>query len=91
MGRAIIIKWEFVLGILSNGKILHSNIENYLRGTPIDELVIGEPISRLWSSIKTFLPKVQTGVRALESAVVHPELHYCGIVDCIGVFRCEKM
>ncbi len=71
--------------MLNNGKMLHSNIERFLRGTPMNEILVADSISGHWSSIKNILPLVEK-VIALESRVVHPTLKYCGIVDCVAVY-----
>jgi genome maintenance exonuclease 1 len=72
--------------MLNNGKMLHSNIEAFLRGTPLDEIVVADGIAGHWKSLKHVLPLVQD-IRVIESRVVHPELMYCGIVDCVAVYK----
>lgn len=72
--------------MLNNGKMLHSNIEAYLRGTPLNEIKIADSISGHWSSVQNILPNVEN-VQVLESCVVHPKLKYSGIVDCVAVFK----
>lgn len=72
--------------MLNNGKMLHSSIETFLRGTPMNEIVVAESILGHWNSLQNILPLVED-VAVLESRVVHPTLKYCGIVDCVAVYK----
>lgn len=72
--------------MLNNGKMLHSNIETFLRGTPMKEIVVPESIAGHWKSLTNILPLVEK-VLVLESSVVHPIHKYCGIVDCVALFE----
>ncbi|ODN00817.1 Mitochondrial genome maintenance exonuclease 1 [Orchesella cincta] len=72
--------------ILTNGKILHSNIETFLRGKSIEDIPVAEANQGHWSSLSGILTSVDH-VHVLESHVIHPQLQYCGIVDCVAEFR----
>lgn len=72
--------------MLRNGKLLHSSIEQYLRGTPIPEVPVASTISGHWSSLSSILPNV-CDPRVIESHVIHPTLGYCGIIDCIAIYK----
>ncbi|CAL8099626.1 unnamed protein product [Orchesella dallaii] len=77
---------QYKESILTNGKILHSNIETYLRGKPIEDISVAEPNQGHWNSLSGILTSVDH-VHVLESHVIHPQLQYCGIVDCVAEFR----
>jgi len=72
--------------MLNNGRMLHSNIEKYLRGTSLNDIEVAEGNTGHWRSLQHILPLVQEA-RVIEERVVHPELHYCGIVDCVAAYK----
>ena len=64
----------------TRGKVLHAWIEEYLehREPPADPLRFTDPVTqRHIQSLAPVLPRIGT-VAALESAVYHPDLQYCG-------------
>jgi genome maintenance exonuclease 1 len=72
--------------LFSNGKELHKNLQLVLGGTPREYLTIDDAIFGHWNSLQTLLPQVKD-VHVLESMVSHPQLGYCGIVDCVALYR----
>jgi len=99
--RAVLAAWEarkiaelgqdgfnrYKQDTFSRGKALHAWIEEYLehREPPADPLRFTDPVTqRHIESLAPVLPRIGT-VAALESAVYHPDLQYCGIMDCVAV------
>jgi len=79
---------EYKQNTFRRGHAIHSWIENsLLQGSvshEIDQVIEGDDVTlRHIESVGHVLDKM-TDIRALESAVTHPLLQYCGIVDCIG-------
>jgi len=71
---------------LSRGSALHAWLEQSLINPEklTKHTHLADDITRRHiQSVSHILPKV-TGVRALESAIHHPRLNYCGIVDCVA-------
>ena len=67
----------------ATGKDFHTSIETCLRGVSYDQVPIERRISGHWLSLKSILGAVGD-VRAVESSVVHPQLKYKGVVDCVA-------
>lgn len=65
------------------GKDLHTGIETHLRGVQYDSVFIESRIAGYWLSLKSVLSSIEDVVM-LESFVVHPQLRYKGIVDCVA-------
>lgn len=71
----------------ARGHSLHAWVDRMLAGGEEPQLeTIEDPLSRrLVTSLRPVLRDHVTGVLALESSTLHPQLKYCGIVDCVAV------
>ena len=49
-------------------------------------LQIDERLKGLYGSVRPILARI-SDTRAVETAVVHPKLHYAGTVDCVARFE----
>lgn len=72
--------------IIKKGHNLHENIKDYLSGKPISELHIMADNEGHWASLQTAF-KLISDVKALETNVLHPLLHYKGVLDCIAQYK----
>lgn len=63
--------------------MLHSAIENTLRKMPVE---VPPNLKLCFDSVKGVLNEVEN-VRAVESQVVHPDLGYRGVVDCVASYQ----
>ncbi|XP_059157293.1 uncharacterized protein LOC131941794 [Physella acuta] len=72
--------------IIKKGCNLHENIKNYLSGKPISELHIMADNEGHWASLQTAF-KLISEVKALETNILHPLLHYKGVLDCIAQYK----
>lgn len=73
----------FLLELLEEGKSLHSTIMQKLIGKPFE---VPSNVKQAYNSLSNVFVDVNS-VRALESHVIHPNLKYRGIVDCVAVYR----
>ncbi|XP_053978369.1 uncharacterized protein LOC128876218 [Hylaeus volcanicus] len=73
----------FCKELLVNGKLFHTCVENTLLQKEIEIPLKVEPT---YNSVKSVLNDVQT-VKNLEAYVMHPNLRYKGVVDCIACYR----
>jgi len=80
---------EYKEELFSEGKRLHSCIEGRLRIGAFSTDDPSEGLKGHLQSVGTVVEEVASsgGVWALESAVVHPQLSYAGIVDCVALYR----
>ena len=74
----------------ARGHRLHAWIENYLEGGTNRQRPAAEGMDQVTqrhiASISPVLERVGE-VRALESAVAHSRLNYCGVIDCVAVLN----
>ena len=73
----------FFTDLFKDGHDLHSSIESFLLQK---ELLIPERIQPAFNSVQNVLKDISS-VTALETHVVHPQLRYRGIVDCVATYR----
>lgn len=79
----------FITELFSRGSLLHKCIHAHLQDSkplPTSALL---RIEGFWRSVEPVVAEVRQGeyVAALESSVVHPYLHYGGVLDCIAIYR----
>lgn len=67
------------------GSAMHSKIQSHLKGYQPDESHIVE-VENCWKSLESVIQNVSKPV-LVEKMVVHNELLYKGIVDCIAFYR----
>uniref|UniRef100_A0A8D0EG30 Mitochondrial genome maintenance exonuclease 1 n=1 Tax=Salvator merianae TaxID=96440 RepID=A0A8D0EG30_SALMN len=79
---------EYTKKLFEQGKLFHSALENLLLNeeTSLKGQEEDSSVSGALASVQHVLQDV-TGVRVLESAVQHENLHYRGIVDCVAKYR----
>ncbi|XP_060728019.1 mitochondrial genome maintenance exonuclease 1 [Tachysurus vachellii] len=79
---------EYINNLFTQGKLFHAAVEGILTGennlNEDGECV--EKVSGYLQSISHVLEDV-TGVKAIESVVLHEPLQYLGIVDCVAVYK----
>ncbi|XP_034947470.1 mitochondrial genome maintenance exonuclease 1-like [Chelonus insularis] len=68
---------------LENSKLMHSLIADFLYKKPID---IPDHLNDTFRSMNLILQNVDN-VRSLESHVIHSDLRYRGIIDCVAHYR----
>ncbi|XP_018023612.1 uncharacterized protein LOC108679495 [Hyalella azteca] len=104
---AILAKWEaqmiaklgvqgfqdYKQELFSQGSLMHRCIHTQLdqHQAPLEQELM--QLKGLWNSVQNVVAEVEQagGVSALESSVVHPHLHYGGIIDCVAVYRGSPM
>ncbi|XP_012254436.2 mitochondrial genome maintenance exonuclease 1-like [Athalia rosae] len=69
--------------LLLYGKQFHSSIQNHLTQQPFE---VPTMVEKSWQSVQHVLKDI-SGVQAIESHVIHPKLHYRGVVDCVATYR----
>nr|CAJ38815.1 hypothetical protein [Platynereis dumerilii] len=69
---------------LDAGNKFHQAIEMYLDGK--EDLELREAVKGNWDSVQPVLQDIGD-VKVQEGKVKHPELHYCGILDCLAEYR----
>lgn len=74
---------DYQKSILLRGKLLHTNIKNFIQTKDETALVLNETVEKLWKSLSHVLDLIQD-VRLCETPVSHPFLCYKGIVDCVA-------
>nr|CAD7441340.1 unnamed protein product [Timema bartmani] len=74
---------EYHKGLLSKGSLFHSTVHSHLSGATV---AMEPDIEGCWQSLSGVLPDI-TNVRALESHVVHSQLLYRGIIDCVAEYK----
>jgi genome maintenance exonuclease 1 len=72
--------------VIWQGTNLHACVQQFLSGVPLDEIQIQEKIQGHWGSISPVLSDVSE-IRALETNVTHPHLHYKGTFDCVAKYK----
>lgn len=74
--------------VFSQGKLFHARLEDLLQGSDedIQRPEDTEELSGYLASVEHVLADVAES-RTLESAVLHSELKYLGIVDCVAHYR----
>lgn len=77
---------KYMKAAMANGKNLHHNIEQYFQGKPVPKLKISKANEGHWESLQPAL-KTIGDVRALEVDIMHPNLMYGGVFDCIAMYR----
>lgn len=75
--------------LFSQGSLLHECIHNHLQDSKPPSASALARIKGFWQSVEPVVAEVQEGqaVMALESRVIHPQLHYAGILDCVAIYR----
>lgn len=68
------------------GSAMHSKIQSHLTGGQPDVSSYSE-VENCWKSLETVLKDVSKPV-LVEKMVVHNELSYKGIVDCVAFYKC---
>ncbi|XP_065211021.1 uncharacterized protein LOC135839081 [Planococcus citri] len=76
--------------LLETGTLLHSLIQKRLLGTAEKELSITPALEGCWKSLHAVFP-LFSDIKVTESNVVHEELKYKGIIDCVAEFRGKPM
>lgn len=78
----------FILDLFTQGKLLHAAVEGILTGENNlnEDGECLEKVSGYLQSISHVLEDI-TGVKAIESVVLHQPLQYLGIVDCVAVYK----
>lgn len=80
---------EYQQNTLDTGKTFHGCIETRLHNKePLTEELAR--CSGHWQSIEAVLPGV-TNIVALESRILHPNLYYQGLVDCVAHYRSKPV
>nr|CAD7199285.1 unnamed protein product [Timema douglasi] len=74
---------EYHKGLLSKGSLFHSTVHSYLSGATV---ALEPDIEGCWQSMSGVLPDI-TNVSVLESHVVHSQLLYRGIIDCVAEYK----
>lgn len=76
---------EYQKQVFRTGSMFHSAIENFLndRTEPEDS----PQISHLWNSIRNELQHVESKPLFTEKALIHKQLCYRGIVDCVSMVK----
>ncbi|XP_076246992.1 uncharacterized protein LOC143186974 [Calliopsis andreniformis] len=69
--------------LLKNGRLFHSCIEDTLLQK---EITVPSEVELAYSSVQPVLCNIET-VKNLETHVLHPNLQYKGVVDCIAFYR----
>ncbi|KAJ8248619.1 hypothetical protein GJAV_G00243950 [Gymnothorax javanicus] len=79
---------EYTLNIFRQGKLFHAALEMILVSESVaaEDPERTEAVEGYLESIRHVLQDIRD-VRAIESAVHHPSLHYLGLVDCVAQFR----
>ncbi|XP_072265596.1 mitochondrial genome maintenance exonuclease 1 isoform X2 [Pyxicephalus adspersus] len=79
---------QYTAAIFSQGKLFHARLEDILlaREDGIQRPEDRDETSGYLASVEHVLSDV-AGLRTLESAVMHSELKYLGIVDCVAQYR----
>nr|CAD7258881.1 unnamed protein product [Timema shepardi] len=73
-------------GLLSKGSLFHSTVHSYLSGATV---ALEPDIEGCWQSMSGVLPNI-TNISVLESHVVHSQLLYRGIIDCVAEYKHHK-
>ena len=73
----------FCKELLKNGRLFHACIENILLQKEVE---IPSEVRFLHSSVQPVLEQIQA-VQGVETRVLHPNLRYKGIADCIASYR----
>lgn len=68
------------------GSDFHMLIQQYLSGVPEENLEIKKELLGCWTSLKPVFPLIKQ-VKCTESKVVHEQLKYKGIIDCVAEFK----
>ncbi|RZF41445.1 hypothetical protein LSTR_LSTR000159 [Laodelphax striatellus] len=69
---------------LARGALFHEYVRRYLVGeTSNDELP--EKVQHYFKSLAAVFPHI-SDVKVVESHVAHPQLHYCGFIDCVAKY-----
>lgn len=69
--------------LLSNGKLMHEAIFCQLTKESFD---VPDQVQQSLSSLSGVLDNISV-VKAIESHVIHPQLLYRGIVDCVAYYE----
>ncbi|PIO04620.1 hypothetical protein AB205_0061060 [Aquarana catesbeiana] len=79
---------EYTAAVFSQGKLFHARLEDLLvsRDDSIQRPEDTDKMSGYLASVDHVLSDV-SGLRTLESTVLHSELKYLGIVDCVAHYR----
>jgi len=72
--------------LFSEGTLLHAAIERRLKGGAAPEGQQRAQLKGYWDSVGATVEELRD-VAAVETAVVHPTLHYAGVVDCVATYR----
>nr|CAD7456158.1 unnamed protein product [Timema tahoe] len=83
LGEEGFLEYHKVTGLLSKGSLFHSTVHSHLSGATV---AMEPDIEGCWQSLSGVLPDI-TNVRALESHVVHSQLLYRGIIDCVADYK----
>ncbi|XP_039301319.1 mitochondrial genome maintenance exonuclease 1 [Nilaparvata lugens] len=69
---------------LGRGKLFHDYISRYLVGETFDD-ELPEKVHHYFKSLAAVFPHISE-VKVVESHVAHPELNYCGFIDCVAKY-----
>lgn len=73
---------------LSQGEEFHTAVCSYLSGTPESNLVLkSEAAEGCWHSVRHTVLQDIEAASLLEQPVVHPQLRYQGIADCVASYK----
>lgn len=70
---------------MAMGSAMHSKISSHLNGSHPDESQY-EEVENCWKSLEIVLKNVSKPI-LVEKMVVHNELLYKGIVDCVAFYK----
>lgn len=74
------------LELLETGTLLHNLIQQRLLGAMEKELQVIPELEGCWKSLQSVF-SLFSDIKITESRVVHKELKYKGVIDCIAEFR----
>lgn len=67
------------------GSAMHSKIQSYLTGSQV-EVSHYEEVENCWRSLDSVLNNVSKPI-LVETMVIHNELMYKGVVDCVAFYK----
>ncbi|XP_025409790.1 mitochondrial genome maintenance exonuclease 1-like [Sipha flava] len=76
---------EYSRELMAMGRAMHSKIQSYFTGS-LDEVSHYEEVENCWRSLNAVLNNISKPI-LVEKMVVHKELMYKGIVDCVAFYK----
>ncbi|XP_049836459.1 mitochondrial genome maintenance exonuclease 1-like [Schistocerca gregaria] len=79
---------DLYTGQLSQGEEFHTAVCSYLSGIPESDLALkSEAAEGCWHSVRHSVLQDIKAASLLEQPVVHPQLRYQGIADCVACYK----